>query len=62
MHAKIVKRPLERPRRRRKTNIEITLEEIGCAGLSLLGSGACGCKYGNEPKRSTKGNDFFLTG
>jgi hypothetical protein len=59
MHAKIVKRPLERPRRRRKTNIEITLEEIGCAGFVSLGLWACGCKYRNESKRSTKGDDFF---
>ena len=58
-------RPLGRPRRRRKDNIKIDLQEVGCGGIGLDRSGsgkgqvAGTCECGDEPSGSIKCGEFL---
>ena len=58
------KRPRERPRSRRESNMRIDLQEVGWEpGMDLCGSGqvhvAGFCKCGNEPSASVKSGEFL---
>ena len=59
------KRPLGRPRRRWEDNIKMDLQEMGCGGYGLDGTGlgkgqvAAICECGNGPSGSVKCREFF---
>jgi hypothetical protein len=54
------KRPLKRPRHRRKNNITVDLRETGWEDVDRIHLAvAASCEHGNEASGSTKGWDFF---